>query len=191
MVAGATRVAVAAQEEAAALVRRAAAARACEATAMNAASSRSHSVFMLNIAGAHAASGARLQGALNLVDLAGRRARRAYRCVGYLGLAHAMHARRLQGVRPAPAHTPVHCSTWPAPHAASCALQPRSSGPTWLAVAAQRAAFADHESGSGAARVRGRPRCMWPARESHRVHAGHAHPARMWRPAHDCRMHPQ
>lgn len=74
MVAGATRVAVAAQEEAAALVRRAAAARACEATAMNSASSRSHSVFMLNIAGAHAASGARLQGALNLVDLAGRRA---------------------------------------------------------------------------------------------------------------------
>ena len=74
MVAGATRVAVAAQEEAAALVRRAAAARACEATAMNSASSRSHSVFMLNIAGAHAASGAQLQGALNLVDLAGRRA---------------------------------------------------------------------------------------------------------------------
>ena len=64
MVAGATRVAVAAPESAAALVRRAAAARACEATALNAASSRSHSVFMLNIAGAHAASGVRLTGAL-------------------------------------------------------------------------------------------------------------------------------
>ncbi len=82
MVAGATRVAVAAPEEAAALVRRAQAARACEATAMNAASSRSHSVFMLNIAGAHAATGVRLQGALNLVDLAGRRARRACRASG-------------------------------------------------------------------------------------------------------------
>lgn len=87
MVAGATRVAVAAPEEAAALVRRAVAARACEATAMNAASSRSHSVFMLNIAGAHAATGVRLQGALNLVDLAGRRARKpSFRSsLGFLG----------------------------------------------------------------------------------------------------------
>lgn len=57
---------------AAALVRRAAVARACEATAMNATSSRSHSVFMLAITGRHEASGTTLRGALNLVDLAGR-----------------------------------------------------------------------------------------------------------------------
>lgn len=43
MVTGATRMAVTALEEAAALVRRAAAARACEATATNAASLRLHS----------------------------------------------------------------------------------------------------------------------------------------------------
>lgn len=70
--AGATVVRVTSAEGAAALVKRAAGARACEATAMNAASSRSHSVFLLNICGRHAGSGARLQGALNLVDLAGR-----------------------------------------------------------------------------------------------------------------------
>jgi len=104
VVAGATRVAVAAPEAAAALVRRAAAARACEATALNAASSRSHSVFMLNIAGAHAASGVRLTGGLNLVDLAGRRAlvwgtvwgfgvRKRLRCTQCLGVA----ARSCQG----------------------------------------------------------------------------------------------
>ena len=39
---------------------------------MNAVSSRSHSVFMLYISGHHEGSGQRLQGALNLVDLAGR-----------------------------------------------------------------------------------------------------------------------
>ena len=39
---------------------------------MNAVSSRSHSVFMLYISGHHENSGQRLQGALNLVDLAGR-----------------------------------------------------------------------------------------------------------------------
>lgn len=53
-------------------MRRAARARAVEATAMNAESSRSHSAFMLHITGRHAASDTRLQGALNLVDLAGR-----------------------------------------------------------------------------------------------------------------------
>jgi hypothetical protein len=55
-----------------ALVRRAASARACDATAMNAESSRSHSVFMLYITGAHPPTGTRLQGCLCLVDLAGR-----------------------------------------------------------------------------------------------------------------------
>ena len=69
---GATRLPVAAPEAAAALVKRAAAARAVESTAMNAVSSRSHSVFMLYISGHHEGSGQRLQGALNLVDLAGR-----------------------------------------------------------------------------------------------------------------------
>lgn len=55
-----------------ALIRRAAAARACEATAMNAESSRSHVVFMLYISGFHPPTGTRLQGCLCLVDLAGR-----------------------------------------------------------------------------------------------------------------------
>ena len=59
-------------QEAHALMRRAARARAVEATAMNAESSRSHSAFMLHITGRHAASDTCLQGALNLVDLAGR-----------------------------------------------------------------------------------------------------------------------
>ncbi len=71
-VSGATAVKVTAPEAAAALVRKAAQARACEATAMNAVSSRSHSVFMLNITGKHAGSATCLRGALNLVDLAGR-----------------------------------------------------------------------------------------------------------------------
>ncbi|GFH11296.1 kinesin motor domain-containing protein, partial [Haematococcus lacustris] len=57
-----------------ALIRRAAASRACEATAMNAESSRSHSVFMLYITGSHAATNTRLQGCLCLVDLAGSHA---------------------------------------------------------------------------------------------------------------------
>lgn len=72
VVAGATTVRVTTTDAAAALVRKAAQARACEATAMNAVSSRSHSVFMLNITGKHAASATCLRGALNLVDLAGR-----------------------------------------------------------------------------------------------------------------------
>ena len=63
---------VTSSDVAATLVRRAAVARACEATAMNATSSRSHSVFMLAITGRHEASGTTLRGALNLVDLAGR-----------------------------------------------------------------------------------------------------------------------
>lgn len=54
------------------LVQRAAASRSCEATAMNSVSSRSHSVFMLYIAGSHPPSGTQLQGSLCLVDLAGR-----------------------------------------------------------------------------------------------------------------------
>ena len=63
---------VASPAEADDLVQRAAAGRAVESTAMNAVSSRSHSVFMLYISGSHAASGTRVRGALNLVDLAGR-----------------------------------------------------------------------------------------------------------------------
>lgn len=68
---GATRVPVNSEEDAAALVRRAANARAVESTAMNATSSRSHSVFMLYITGKQETSGTLLQGSLNLVDLAG------------------------------------------------------------------------------------------------------------------------
>ncbi len=70
--AGATTVRVTTTDAAAALVRKAATARAVESTAMNAVSSRSHSIFMLNITGRHAASATTLRGALNLVDLAGR-----------------------------------------------------------------------------------------------------------------------
>lgn len=68
---GAARVEVDSEDAAEAIVRRAAAARAVESTAMNAVSSRSHSVFMLYITGKHEATGTFLQGSLNLVDLAG------------------------------------------------------------------------------------------------------------------------
>lgn len=68
---GATRAAIASEEDADELVRRAAASRAVESTAMNAESSRSHSVFMLYITGRHEATETLLQGSLNLVDLAG------------------------------------------------------------------------------------------------------------------------
>ena len=71
-VTGAVRAQISTAEEAASLVKRAAAARAVEATAMNAVSSRSHSVFMLYICGHHAGSATHLLGGLNLVDLAGR-----------------------------------------------------------------------------------------------------------------------
>lgn len=54
--AGVSRLPVRDSEGAAELIRRAAAARAVESTAMNATSSRSHSVFMLYISGAHAPS---------------------------------------------------------------------------------------------------------------------------------------
>ncbi|RMZ55026.1 hypothetical protein APUTEX25_005652, partial [Auxenochlorella protothecoides] len=70
-VTGATRLTIASEEDAALLVARAAAARSVEATAMNAASSRSHSVFLLYITGRHAASDTALHGSLALVDLAG------------------------------------------------------------------------------------------------------------------------
>lgn len=69
--AGASRVAIADEAGVAALLQRAAANRAVESTAMNSASSRSHSVFMLYITGRHAARGEVLQGGLSLVDLAG------------------------------------------------------------------------------------------------------------------------
>lgn len=72
MVQGATRLPISCATAAEALVKKAAAARAVESTAMNAVSSRSHSVFTLYITGQHETSGQSLQGALNLVDLAGR-----------------------------------------------------------------------------------------------------------------------
>ncbi|PNH05811.1 Kinesin-2 [Tetrabaena socialis] len=71
LVAGVSKVPVSDAEGAGVLIRRASAARAVEATAMNSVSSRSHSVFMLYITGWHAGSGTRLQGCLCLVDLAG------------------------------------------------------------------------------------------------------------------------
>ncbi|PRW56860.1 P-loop containing nucleoside triphosphate hydrolase [Chlorella sorokiniana] len=71
VVLGASRVAIESEEDAEAITRKAAAARVVEATAMNAVSSRSHSVFMLYITGRHEASSTVLQGSLNLVDLAG------------------------------------------------------------------------------------------------------------------------
>ena len=70
-VSGVRREPVKSVEAAAALVRRAANARAVEATQMNAVSSRSHTIFMLYVTGEHVASGSKLQGCLNLVDLAG------------------------------------------------------------------------------------------------------------------------
>ncbi len=63
MVTGVRQVAVASAMEALSLLRRATDARATSSTAMNSESSRSHSVFMLNITGNHAASGTRLTGA--------------------------------------------------------------------------------------------------------------------------------
>lgn len=69
---GANRLPVTDAASAAALMTRAQEARACEATAMNAVSSRSHCVFMLYISASHAASNTHLTGSLCLVDLAGR-----------------------------------------------------------------------------------------------------------------------
>lgn len=77
---GATRVVVDCPAAADALLKKAAAARAVESTAMNAVSSRSHSVFTLYIKGQHEASGQCLDGALNLVDLAGRSVQRYVSC---------------------------------------------------------------------------------------------------------------
>lgn len=54
-----------------ALLSRAAAARSTGATASNAVSSRSHSVFVLRVAMRHAATAQTRHGVLNLVDLAG------------------------------------------------------------------------------------------------------------------------
>jgi predicted nucleic acid-binding Zn-ribbon protein len=71
IVLGAARVQVDSEADAEELIRKAAAARAVESTAMNAVSSRSHSVFMLYITGKHEATTTCLQGSLNLVDLAG------------------------------------------------------------------------------------------------------------------------
>eukprot|EP00798_Chlamydomonas_sp_ICE-L_P013863 gene13863-19786_t len=70
-VVGVNKVKVTDAESAYELLRQASAARACESTAMNSTSSRSHSVFMLYITGHHPPSGESLQGCLCLVDLAG------------------------------------------------------------------------------------------------------------------------
>ena len=72
VVVGAQRLPIASAEDADEIIATAAAARAVEATAMNAESSRSHSVFMLYITGRNAGLDTVVQGALNLVDLAGR-----------------------------------------------------------------------------------------------------------------------
>ena len=70
-VAGAVREQVDSVEAANSLVRRASVARCVEATQMNDTSSRSHTVFMLYITGIHKDAGQKLQGCLNLCDLAG------------------------------------------------------------------------------------------------------------------------
>lgn len=69
---GVSQVTITSTAQALQLLAKASAARACNSTAMNSVSSRSHSVFMLNITGQHAPSGTALTGALCLVDLAGR-----------------------------------------------------------------------------------------------------------------------
>ncbi|KAL6757955.1 P-loop containing nucleoside triphosphate hydrolase protein [Haematococcus lacustris] len=71
VVQGVSQVSLTSVPQALALLTKAANARASSATAMNATSSRSHSVFVLNITGNHAGSSSRLTGALCLVDLAG------------------------------------------------------------------------------------------------------------------------
>ena len=70
-VVGARRMSIASMDDAITILQRANNTRATEATAMNATSSRSHSVFMMYITGEHEASNTRLMGVLNLVDLAG------------------------------------------------------------------------------------------------------------------------
>ncbi len=68
---GAMRMTIASEQDADAIVARAAESRAVESTAMNSTSSRSHSIFMLYISGCHEATETSLKGSLNLVDLAG------------------------------------------------------------------------------------------------------------------------
>ena len=68
---GLTAHAVLGEEDAYALLERAAGARATARTACNEHSSRSHSVFVLRVAGTHAESGEAACGSLTLVDLAG------------------------------------------------------------------------------------------------------------------------
>ncbi len=82
-VAGAVRAPIASAADAEEVTRRAAAARACEATAMNATSSRSHSVLTLHVAGLHEGAGTRLSGSLHLVDLAGRHVKLSSRITVY------------------------------------------------------------------------------------------------------------
>ena len=70
-VVGATRERIDSEAAALRLITQAARARSTDATNMNAASSRSHSVFTLYISGRHEEGGVELLGSLNLVDLAG------------------------------------------------------------------------------------------------------------------------
>ena len=115
VVQGATRLPISCATAAEALVKKAAAARAVESTAMNAVSSRSHSVFTLYITGRHETSGQSLQGALNLVDLAGRWVCCCPSCALLLHIATAAVAAQLQrgrgwlhNVPPAIAAAAVH-----------------------------------------------------------------------------------
>ena len=77
-VVGARRMSIASMDDAITILQRANNTRATEATAMNATSSRSHSVFMMYITGEHEASNTRLMGVLNLVDLAGSERSKIY-----------------------------------------------------------------------------------------------------------------
>eukprot|EP00798_Chlamydomonas_sp_ICE-L_P023960 gene23960-9532_t len=70
-VVGVSRTEISSTEQTMALLQQAASNRASNATAMNTNSSRSHSVFFLNISGRHEENNATLSGALYLVDLAG------------------------------------------------------------------------------------------------------------------------
>ncbi|GAX86129.1 hypothetical protein CEUSTIGMA_g13542.t1 [Chlamydomonas eustigma] len=69
-VVGVSRTTITSSEQALSLISKASINRSCHSTAMNASSSRSHSILMLNITGRHS-DGTTLKGALSMVDLAG------------------------------------------------------------------------------------------------------------------------
>ena len=72
MVVGAVQAPIASLTDMASVLGQAHKARSTASTAMNAHSSRSHSVLMLHISGEHAPTSTCLRGSLSLVDLAGR-----------------------------------------------------------------------------------------------------------------------